>query len=102
MVTGMVVPLDDVDLSCFADAIVEIVPDWSVDLRRTFSGEAALVMMTDDADDFIWPIFVVRRDRNSFLLELFQWNICSPVGTYAALGDVVCVFALSLPTCRRR
>jgi hypothetical protein len=89
MVTGMVFPLDDVDLSSFADAIVQFVPDWSVELHRTFCGEAALVMMPDDADELIWPTFVVRRDGTSFLLELFQWNIQSTVGTYATLGDVV-------------
>lgn len=90
MITGLVLPLNDVDLSRFADAMVEFVPDWSVELHRTFGGEAALVMMPDDADDLIWPTFVVRRDANSFLLELFQWDIQSTVGTYATLGDVVC------------
>jgi hypothetical protein len=90
MVTGIVPPLDDVDLSRFADAVAQFVPDWSVELRRTSNGEAVLVMMPDDADDLIQPIFVVRRDGVSLLLELFQWDTQSAVGTYATLREVAC------------
>jgi len=49
--------------------LAPLIPAWSVELHRDEFGEAAIVIMPDDAGDAIYPTLIVHADGAVFQLD---------------------------------
>lgn len=72
-----------------ADAVMEIAPDWSVELCGITLDDRCLVVMPDDGDDMTGPTFIIRRTGATVVMEEMRWDECHPVAAGADLHAVI-------------
>jgi hypothetical protein len=68
------------------EIMADVAPDWSVELHKTFSGEASLMLMPAAADDAIGPTFVLHQQDGAVRLAQYQWDVYCELGSYGSLS----------------
>lgn len=95
------------DLNLVADAVLDVAPDWSVELSGMETGDSSLVIMPPEADDMIGPTFLLRRTTLSVHLDQLHWDEYSPVATIPSIDHAIAslrarLLALGMATAQTR
>jgi hypothetical protein len=87
--TVRVPSLGEADLLLVRRALMEIAPDWSVDLVGVCSEEATLVLLPEDGDDAMGPSFVISREACGLRVDQVHWDGLTEVGRFDSMYDVL-------------
>ncbi len=82
-------PLGPEQCNRVAAAVVELLPDWSVELHHDELREPMIVIQPENLDDAIGPTLVVYRDETAFHLEELRWDTYRKLGDYRVWADVL-------------
>lgn len=72
-----------------ADAVMEIAPDWSVELCGVTLDDRCVVVMPEDGDDMTGPTYIIRRSGSLVVLEEMRWDECHVIAACGDLHDAI-------------
>jgi hypothetical protein len=98
-VTVRVPSLGEADLLLVRRALMEIAPDWSVDLVGICSEETTLVLLPEDGDDLMGPSFVISREACGLRMDQVHWDALTEVGVFDSMYDVLDALRIRLAFC---
>ncbi|WP_428486590.1 hypothetical protein [Rhodopila sp.] len=89
-------PLGSAELDIMRNALLDVAPEWTVDLHGFCSDEATLILLPEDGDDAKGPSFVISRENFGFRLDQLHWDEMHEVGIYSALTETVAAIQVRL------
>lgn len=87
------IPLCDRDLRIVQTMLLEIAPEWSVELHGICSDEATLVVLPEDGEDALGPSFAITRETYGLRLDQIHWDELTELGVYPSLNSVIDIMA---------
>jgi hypothetical protein len=79
-----------------AAAVVELLPDWSVELHHDELRKPMIVIQPENLDDAIGPTLIIYRDKAAFHLEELRWDTYRKLGHYRLWANVLRAVRINL------
>lgn len=91
------------ELGLVADAVLDIAPDWSVELCGTDVSDCCLAVIPEGADDMLGPTFLIRATPDCVRLEQLRFDELRPLAEGEDLAVILPILrgqlaSLSLPS----
>jgi hypothetical protein len=77
------------ELELVADAVLDIAPDWSVELCGVDGPDRCLAVMPEDADDMAGPTFIIQSTRDGVRLDQMRFDAIQLIAERATLAEIV-------------
>lgn len=81
--------LGERELALLSAAVVDVAPDWSVDLCGTDTHDRSLVVMPEGADDMIGPTFMIHAVNGAIRLDQLRFDEVMILAERAHLSEIV-------------
>ena len=78
-------------MSLVSDLVLQVAPDWSVELSGDAHADRSVVVMPQAADDMVGPTFVIRTTSAGIRLDQVQWDQYSTILDHSNLRHVLSV-----------
>ncbi len=88
--------LGERELALLSAAVVDIAPDWSVELCGTDTHDRSLLVMPEGADDMIGPTFMIHAVNGAIRLDQLRFDDIQILAERAHLSEIIHILRVRL------